>query len=128
MSGISLYIPFVFKSIRRKHIISTFNLLELGRIERIDLIPSNTSHKQAFVHMCDLNDNKYPQILSRLNKGEKIKIVYDDPWFWRVSKSYSPKPTSKIPQWTCIIYEDGTSSRYEMPKKKIGLSPPEKFK
>ena len=107
MSSISLYIPYVFKNINRHKIVFTFNLLKLGGIERVDLIPHpHHPHSQrAFVHMYDFNDKKYPHFRNRLNKGEIIKIVYDDPWFWKVSKSRSPKPPPKIPRWPHIIFE-----------------------
>ena len=106
MSSISLYIPYVFKNINRHKIIFTFNLLKLGGIERVDLIPHphHPHGQQAFVHMYDFNDQKHPQFRKRLNKGEIIKIVYDDPWYWKVSKSRSPKPPAKIPRWPHIIY------------------------
>ena len=105
MPRISLYIPYVFKNIKRHNIISTFNLLKLGGIERIDLISSKFDHQQAFVHMYNFNDQKYPHFRSRLNKGETIRIVYDDPWFWKVCKSRSPKPPTKVPKWPHIIFE-----------------------
>jgi len=105
MSHISLYIPYIFKNIRRHHIVNTFNLLDLGNVERIDLISSSNTQQQAFVHMSYINDKKYPQLRTCINKGESFKIVYDDPWFWRVCKSRSPRGPRPPPKYPRIIFE-----------------------
>jgi hypothetical protein len=102
MSAISLCIPFVFKNVKHTYISSIFKILELGGIERIDLIPIK-NHQIAFIHMHNFNDEKHPQIRTKLDKGEKIKIVYNDPLCWKLYKSYSPKPPSKIPSWPYIL-------------------------
>tara|TARA_R110002073_G_scaffold5589_14_gene34267 strand:- start:343 stop:960 length:618 start_codon:yes stop_codon:yes gene_type:complete len=72
-----------------------------GCIERIDMVQkiSGNSEKfqRVFVHF------KYwsaaprnQQVRQRLIDGHQIKIVYDDPWFWKCSASRIPKPKDKV--------------------------------
>ena len=103
-SPISLYIPRIFKNINRRRIINVFNMLEIGSIERIDLIRVN-EHKKAFIHLHKWNHPKHSNLRKRLEQGGKFKIVYDDPWYWEVSKSRSPKPPPKIPSWPRIVLD-----------------------
>ncbi|MHC4858221.1 MAG: hypothetical protein ACYTBY_10700, partial [Planctomycetota bacterium] len=32
---------------------------------------------------------------AKLERGEQVKIVYDQPWFWMISKSYSQPPEQR---------------------------------
>ena len=43
----------------------------------------------------------------RLLEGKEIKIVYDDPWFWKVSAYVNKKPEKKEKKVPRISYEDG---------------------
>ena len=102
---ISLYIPHIFKYRKQHEIVATLNLLSLGHVERVDLIQSSNTQQQAFIHLSELNDEKYPDLRSRINNGESFKIVYDDPWFWKVYKSRSPKPPVVERRNPHIIFE-----------------------
>ena len=105
---ISLYIPHVFKYTKQHEIVATLNLLSLGHVERVDLIQSSNTQQQAFIHLSELNEEKYPDLRARINNGESFKIVYDDPWFWKVFKSRSPKPPFKERKIPHIIFENKT--------------------
>jgi hypothetical protein len=66
---------------------------------RVDLVrrpgAKSNEYQRAFIHFryCPDNDNaKY--ILNRLNNGETVNIVYDEPWFWKCCISRIQK-TSK---------------------------------
>jgi len=89
-STISLCIPRVFTNITEKHIRSIFDELSLGVIRKIDIV-SITSQKgdnfnRVFIHFDKWFDNANAnQTIERLQSGKDIKIMYDDPWFWKVS-------------------------------------------
>lgn len=91
----SLCIPRVFKNISEKRIRAIFYSLKLGFVERVDMV-AKTSEKgeefwRVFVHFSDWNEKNTTavQMRQKLDSGEKIKIVYDSPWFWLISKSNS---------------------------------------
>ena len=123
-SPISLCIPRIFNNISRKRIINVFNMLQIGSIERIDLIPVN-DHKKAFIHLHKWNHPKHSNLRKRLERGGKFKIVYDEPWYWEVSKSRSPKPPPKIPSWPRIILDDSPpiGPAVGSPRHKFVMSP-----
>ena len=107
-----LYIPGVFGNINEERIRRIFGDLNLGEVTRVDIIvpkktlgaeeKNNSSmfkrpsvSNRVFVHI-NWNDN--PNAVAareRLEQGKEIKIVYDDPWFWRVSAYRPPAPKPK---------------------------------
>jgi len=86
----SLCIPRVYPNIDEKRIRRTFNELKLGIIDRID-IASKTGEKgekynRVFIHFERwFNEGNALAARERLINGKDIKIIYDDPWFWKVS-------------------------------------------
>lgn len=93
----SLCIPRVFPNIKEEFIRSTFEKLGLGKIQRIDLISRRTEKgdvfNRAFIHFDKWFWNADAQeARKRLITGKDIKIVYDNPWFWKVSANkWSPR-------------------------------------
>jgi hypothetical protein len=93
----SLCIPRVFPNIKEDFIRSTFEKLGLGKIQRIDLISRRTEKgevfNRAFIHFDKWFWNADAQeARKRLITGKDIKIVYDNPWFWKVSANkWSPR-------------------------------------
>jgi hypothetical protein len=86
----SLCIPRVLSNINEKRIRTVFNALNLGEIERIDVISKYTEKREkfnrVFIHWKRWNineDSNYAR--ERLLNGKEIKVVYDDPWFWKIS-------------------------------------------
>jgi len=69
-------------------------------IDRIDMIErknkNGESYKRAFVHF-----NYWPrreqatEVRLKLLNGDEVKIVYDEPWFWRISASRSSRPEER---------------------------------
>lgn len=87
-----LCIPRVFLNISEQRIIKIFADLCLGVISRIDMIERKSatgeSFKRVFIHFERWFDNQNAQSVRRkLMEGKEIKIVYDEPWFWKVSAS-----------------------------------------
>jgi hypothetical protein len=86
----SLCIPRVFSNIDESRIRRIFNELDMGEIERIDIVGKTTEKgekfNRVFVHFKKWFVNKNADIArERLINGKEIKIIYDDPWFWKVS-------------------------------------------
>ena len=97
----SLCIPRVFPNIDEKRIRRIFNELALGEIDRIDIVAKTTEKgekfNRIFVHFRRWHTNQDAVTArERLLNGKEIKIVYDDPWFWKVS-AYRP-PVAAAPK------------------------------
>ena len=88
--GVSLCIPRVFANISWYRIKQVFIALNWGYVERVDVIPSGGT-KRAFVHFAPGRFTA-TKVLEALSSGKQVKIVYDEPWYWQVSLSRSPKP------------------------------------
>ena len=91
-----LCIPRVYSNISETRIRETFQELNLGIIERVDVI-SKVNEKgekcnRVFVHYERWNDTEITrQVRQRLLNGKDIKIIYEDPWFWKVSAYRKPE-------------------------------------
>jgi hypothetical protein len=121
MSEPSVCIPQVFANITEARIRKVFELLKLGDIGRIDMILQRERESQeppkfqrVFIHFTKWYTNSRAQEFQRkLIAGEEIKIIYDDPWFWKVSLNRSvpktpfrqSKPPPKI-EFTGVMIGD----------------------
>ena len=86
----SLCIPRVFPNWSESRIRRVFDDLEMGEIQRIDVVSKTTEKgdkfNRVFVHFKSWFSNQNADMArERLLNGKEIKIVYDDPWFWKVS-------------------------------------------
>jgi len=86
----SLCIPRIFNNIDESRIRRVFDELGLGKIHHIDVIVRKNGKgepfKRAYVHFEKWYWNEDAQAARRkLITGKEIKIVYDNPWFWKVS-------------------------------------------
>jgi hypothetical protein len=85
-----LCIPRVYSNIGENRIRRIFEDLDMGDLDRIDVV-SKTSEKgekfnRVYVHFRRWsNSDNANMARERLLEGKDIKIVYDDPWFWKVS-------------------------------------------
>ena len=85
----SLCIPRVFANITEKRIRDTIHSLDLGNIVRVDMI-LRTSEKgekfqRVFIHLEWGNSANAVRSRKCMLEGKNIKVIYDDPWFWKVS-------------------------------------------
>jgi len=94
-AGISLCIPRVFNNIGWRRIKQTFIDLRWGFVERVDVIPMG-SYKRAFVHFApgrwNTDDSSAREALAALQAADEVKIVYDEPWYWKIGISRASKP------------------------------------
>lgn len=88
----SLCIPWVFPNITDRRVAYVFNQLHLGEIERIDMVQRD-NHQRVFIHFKEWSNTRDANaVREKLVKGEEVKLVYDEPWFWKVSASRVNKP------------------------------------
>jgi hypothetical protein len=109
----SLCIPRVFNNITEARIRQVLFELELGKISRIDIKERQNekgeSFKRVYIHFEKWAWNENAQAARRkLVSGKEIKIVYDNPWFWKVSAS----------KWTGPQH-DRAPSAHQRPKAHI---------
>ena len=96
-----LCIPRVYPNISEGRIRKIFDDLDMGTLERIDIV-SKTSEKgekfnRVFVHFRRWNNSENSNIArERLLNGKEIKIIYDEPWFWKIS-AYRESATRREP-------------------------------
>ena len=95
--GIILVIPRIFSNISRRRIRQVFTSLNLGVVERVDIIPiQGGKFKRAFIYFApgrwNTRNPEAIKALDALRNGHQVKIIYDDPWYWKVSISRSKRP------------------------------------
>ena len=117
----SLCIPRVFSSINELRIKKIFEDLKLGELKNIDMVEkradNGTMYYRVFIHFKTwFNNDTANQARKQLIEGKEIKIIYDDPWFWKVS-AYRPsthpkprpyvKPRQNTPP-SIVLYDERT--------------------
>lgn len=133
LSEPSLCIPRVFPNITEERVWRVLDELELGEIDRIDMVERETRdgdlYQRVFIHFKSWNGphTQGGVVRQRVLDGEEVKIVYDDPWFWKVSASRSRRPrgpTERRPP-RIEFSEDFATKRREVrdpPVKREGTS------
>ena len=96
----SLCIPRVFPNIDERRIRGIFADLNIGDIDRIDIVSRKTEKgekfNRVFVHFKRWNVGGNADIArERLLNGKDIKIIYDEPWFWKISAYKEPTRHSR---------------------------------
>jgi len=89
MSTYSICIPRIDKSINRYKIFETFRKLFIGRILRIDIATNKrTNNRRAFIHYkYTYKTPESNRILSVLDEGGYINVVYGFPEYWKCYKN-----------------------------------------
>ena len=118
----TLCIPRVYPNISESRIRRIFDDLNMGTLDRIDIV-SKQSEKgekfnRVFVHFRRWNDTENAKTArERLLNGKEIKIIYDDPWFWKISAYREPerKVPAHAPKAT-IQFDDSDDERPRPPR------------
>lgn len=90
----SLCIPRVNTSITKSQIYKTLETIDFCILDRIDLIRIKNNKGQefqrVFIHIKRWNTTDSALFIKeRLMSGRDIKVVYDFPWFWKISLTKS---------------------------------------
>jgi len=93
----SICIPRVFKSTTRRELFTILEKLNIGAVDRIDMVPKTNergeTYYKVFIHFKQWHKNPMAQATrDKLLQGEEIKIVYNAPWFWKCTASRVEKP------------------------------------
>ena len=92
-----LCIPRVLSNIKGKYIIDTFNKLNIFKIKKVDIVEM-LAFNRAFVHIDKWMDNaKAHHAKARLEEGNDIKVIYSEPWFWKVTYYKKNKSSERNP-------------------------------
>ena len=100
----SLCIPWVYSNITKCRVLETIEAIGLGEIDRIDMVKregrdGKPDHQRVFIHFKKWYNNETADHARELLLDEKnIKVVYDEPWFWKIWASKSKKPTGDRPK------------------------------
>lgn len=94
----SMCIPRTFINITRNHVYKTINDLNLGVIDHIDLVrrknEKGEDFQRVFIHFSKWHSNSVAnRARTLLLSGKEIKVIYDDPWFWKISANRSSERT-----------------------------------
>ena len=97
----SVCIPRVFSNIDEKRIRKIFDSLCIGEIDRVDIVQKTTEkgekYNRVFIHWRYWNASDMANLSrQRLLNGKEIKVMYDDPWFWKVSAYREPLQRPQI--------------------------------
>jgi phosphoribosylaminoimidazole-succinocarboxamide synthase len=87
-----LCIPRVHLSVTKELVFEIINKYSFGSIEKIDVIKKKGSSKKndlsnmVFIYFKEwYNNTTANSVKDRLMSGKDIKIIYDDPWYWKIS-------------------------------------------
>lgn len=95
--NMSICIPRAFENISENRVRNVFDKLGIFTIDRVDVVlrknEKGESYKRFFVHVKDWAQTSDAQkAKERLLAGKELKVVYDDPWFWKVGlNTWAPK-------------------------------------
>ena len=90
MEDIKICIPRIDASISNEYIFKIFTRLKIGDIQKITDIPlrSDNDYKRVFIKVrWDMNQSNSEYMYTRLRSGETVKVVYEMPWYWKITAS-----------------------------------------
>ena len=126
----SMCIPRVYPNITEGRIRKIFDELNIGVIDRVDIVSKNTEKgekfNRVFIHMDRWFHNSNASVArERLLGGKDIKIIYDDPWFWLILENTGSKNAELQNEPSEIIQaEEGAFSFTQWLQKKSGKTSP----
>ena len=97
----SICIPRAFHNISSQKVKNTLEqVFESPCVERIDCIErtdkAGKKYKRFFIHLKSWPTNQQSKaVREKLLEGDTVKIVYQEPWYWKCSASRVPKPSRK---------------------------------
>ena len=83
----TICIPRVEKDLNVKYIQEIFEKWNIGRISQIKehTLHSDGQHKRIMIDMLiNPNQQNGSYVINRFNRGQNIKLVHDEPWYWKM--------------------------------------------
>ncbi len=98
---LSIYIPRIFSNISKSQVAKVFEDLELGEIERIDMIPYTNAKGvplyRAFVYIQWSNSGASVHLQEKIkDPDQQAKIMYQEPWFWILLPNKNPMTAKEV--------------------------------
>lgn len=94
--GVSIVIPRMFNNLNWRRVKHIFVQANFGFVERVDVVAKG-DHKTAYVHFApgkwNMRSHEARHFLTKLQNGEEVQLVYDDPWYWKIRISNSVRPS-----------------------------------
>ncbi len=89
---LSICIPRLPMNTTKREIFESLKKMRIGLIDNIDLVikvsKQNEKYKRAFIEIKKMfNTENGKRSYELLKAGKEIKIVYNEPWFWKASIS-----------------------------------------
>lgn len=82
---LTLCIPRINNKISSKEIFKKLIKLKIGYILKLIEIPiKNSNDYKRIILIIEFTGDKGKQMEEYLKKGNTLKIVYDDPWYWKL--------------------------------------------
>ena len=100
----SICIPRTFTTIRgeqtKRAVFNTFRDLRVGHIDRIDTVHKTDQRGEryctVYIHLkWNMSNALARETRQKLLDGNDIKVVYDEPWFWKCTMSNMEKPDDR---------------------------------
>lgn len=117
-----LCIPRVCINISESRIRKIFDGLDMGILERIDIINKQNNKGEkfncVFLHFKEWNDSENAYIARRrLLNGEKIKIIYDDPFLSDDTSHILDVECGRVGLWRISAYRESERKKTAHPKR-----------
>ena len=85
-SKFSICIPWVFPNTSDQKIRKVFENLQCGVVESVHQLEKD-NHNIVFVNFNEWFEDEHSLSMRQsLENGQVLQVVYDDPWFWKISK------------------------------------------
>ena len=100
IKNISLFIPHVYANFNSAAVFDIIQGQGIGEVKNIDFVSKTGSdgkpYNAVYIHFYQWHDNIVARNFQErvLNPSKEARIMYDDPWYWKVS-IYTPRETPR---------------------------------
>jgi hypothetical protein len=98
-----------------------------GTIERVDMVQDkrDTQFCRIFIHLrhWPMSDPRIVAMRENLLAGREVKVVHNQPWFWKCVASNSPRPENKRTT-PYLVMEEPSSTLEDKPSSTLEDEPP----
>lgn len=123
-NAMSICIPRAFENITEARVAKVFEALNIFEIGRIDMVKrvneKGDKFQRIFVHIKKWFETADAlKAKDRLLAGKELKIVYDDPWFWKVSlNTWTQKPKASV----SVVYDRKPKIRIDFDEEDLNTA------